>query len=263
MMPHRCSNCEETGAKRSETARCKKKKKRNRFVSLASRSLLSLSSSLPVFLPGGCLSQSLSHLQGARLRSSLSWRGSLRRDRAAAAAAEGGAGGRGSLIVVVRERIERLPPLRFFFFRFREKWREVEARRSFPLFFHLSPFSPFSPFFFPNSPRLSLTAASHDLRRHAHACLRGHLDDGSVRRLQIERAREREERELAAKKEKKKKQLDPFFINSSCLLFSSSLQSSNRASRSRCVAVRAVSAPQVRWWYRMRRRTGRLTSEVC
>ena len=142
MMPHRCSNCEETGAKRSETARCKKKKKRNRFVSLASRSLLSLSSSLPVFLPGGCLSQSLSHLQGARLRSSLSWRGSLRRDRAAAAAAEGGAGGRGSLIVVVRERIERLPPLRFFFFSLS---REVERGRGSSLFSTIFPSLPLLP----------------------------------------------------------------------------------------------------------------------
>ena len=100
-------------------------------------------------LPGGCLSQSLSHLQGARLRSSLSWRGSLRRDRAAAAAAEGGAGGRGggsSLIFFA---------LSFFSLSFERssKSRSVALRLTLPLFSLLS-LSPFL-LFHSNSPRLS------------------------------------------------------------------------------------------------------------
>ena len=85
VMPQRCSNCVRTGAKGFEIGPDDEGRKKMIRLSL-SLSALSLS------LPGGCLSQSLSHLHGARLRSSLSWRGSLRRDRAAAAAAEGGAG---------------------------------------------------------------------------------------------------------------------------------------------------------------------------
>ena len=108
-------------------------------------------------LPGGCLSQSLSHLQGARLRSSLSWRGSLRRDRAAAAAAEGGAGGGGgSLIVCGREESVFS---RVFFSSFRE--REVRGSKrasSRPVALSLSLslahyFSiPLSPFLFRSNP---------------------------------------------------------------------------------------------------------------
>ena len=198
------------------------------------------------------MSQSLSHLQGARLRSSLSWRGSLRRDRAAAAAAEGGAGGRGggsSLIFFA---------LSFFSLSFERssKSRSVALRLTSPTIFPSLPLSLSSfPFQFPSP---FSQQQSHDLRRHAHACLRGHLDC-SVRR-EKERKRERE------KKRRKKLQPDPFFFFLHQLIisssFSSSLSTSIRASRCRCVAVRAASVPQVRWWHGMHREESE-RAEVC
>jgi len=166
----------------------------------------------------------------------------------------GGSGGRRSVAHRAsereRENASRLSPA-LFFSRVSKSERAKQERSlspfqkslfPLPLFLLLSPSNP---------PDLS-PVASHDLRRHAHARLRGHLD-GSVSVGDLRRPeKQREEREFAVFKSNST--LFSFTV-SSCLLLSSSLHSSNRVSRSRCVAVKAAAVPQVRWRYRMRRIT--------